>query len=46
MKELPVAVEVTKTPFEESQAMALDIDWQKKKEDPTFKGAFHEKKRK
>ena len=44
VKKLPAEVEVTKTPFAESQAMALDIDWQKKKEDPEFKGAFHEKK--
>ena len=44
VKELPEAVAVAKTPYEESQAMALDIDWQKKKEDPDFKGAFHEKK--
>jgi ATP-dependent RNA helicase RhlE len=46
LKALPPEVEIVKTPFEESQAMALDIDWQKKKEDPSFKGAFHEKKRK
>lgn len=46
LKALPPEVEIAKTPFEESQAMALDIDWQKKKEDPSFKGAFHEKKRK
>jgi ATP-dependent RNA helicase RhlE len=45
LKNLPDSVEITKTPFEESQAMALDIDWQKKKEDPEFKRAFHEKKR-
>jgi ATP-dependent RNA helicase RhlE len=46
VKDLPKEVEVTKTPFAEAQAMALDIDWQKKKEDPEFKGAFHEKKSK
>ncbi|WP_276368473.1 DEAD/DEAH box helicase [Chryseolinea sp. H1M3-3] len=46
VKDLPANVEVEKTPFEEAQAMALDIDWQKKKEDPSFKGAFHEKKTK
>jgi ATP-dependent RNA helicase RhlE len=45
VKELPAAVEIAKTPYEEAQAMALDIDWQKKKEDPEFKGAFHEKKK-
>jgi len=44
VKKLPEEVEVAKTPFAEAQAMALDIDWQKKKEDPDFKGAFHEKK--
>ena len=45
VKNLPAEVEITKTPYEEAQAMALDIDWQKKKEDPDFKGAFHEKKK-
>jgi ATP-dependent RNA helicase RhlE len=45
VKKLPDAVEVTKTPYEEVQAMALDIDWQRKKEDPEFKGAFHDKKK-
>ena len=44
LKNLPALVEISKTPHEESQAMALDIDWQKKKADPEFKGAFHEKK--
>ena len=46
MKKLPGEIEITKTPHEEAQAMALDIDWQKKKEDAAFKGAFHEKKKK
>lgn len=46
VKKLPEGVEIAKTPFAEAQAMALDIDWQKKKEDPDFKGAFHEKRRK
>lgn len=41
---LPEEVPVAKTSYEESQGMALDIDWQRKKEDPEFKGAFHEKK--
>lgn len=44
LKKLPDSVEVSKTPFAEAQAMALDIDWQKRKDDPEFKGAFHEKK--
>ncbi len=42
--DLPKEVPVAKTSYEESQAIALDIDWQRKKEDPDFKGAFHEKK--
>jgi len=46
VKKLPSEIKITKTPFEEAQAMALDIDWQKKKEDPSFRGAFHEKKKK
>lgn len=41
---LPANVEVTETPFDEQQAMLREIDEQRKKEDPTFKGAFHEKK--
>jgi ATP-dependent RNA helicase RhlE len=45
IKQLPADVEVAETPFEEAQAMAREIDWQKRKEDPTFKGAFHERKR-
>lgn len=46
LKKLPDTLEITKTPFAETQAMALDIDWQKKKDNPEFKGAFHEKKKK
>ncbi len=34
------------TPKEESQMMARDLDAQQKAADPTFKGAFHDKKRK
>lgn len=45
LKELPEQVHVAKTPFAEQQAMALAIDNQKKKDDPEFKGAFHEKRR-
>jgi ATP-dependent RNA helicase RhlE len=44
LKPLPLGLEIAKTSYEESQAMALDIDWQKRKEDPEFKGAFHEKR--
>ena len=41
---LPPLVEVTETPFDEQQAMLREIDEQRRKEDPTFLGAFHEKK--
>lgn len=40
----PKEVVVAKTPFEEKQEMLREIDKQKRKEDPDFKGAFHEKK--
>jgi len=41
---LPAEVFVEETPYEERQAMARAIDEQRRKEDPEFKGAFHEKK--
>ncbi len=41
---LPDTVEISETPFEEQQLMLREIDMQKRKEDPEFKGAFHEKK--
>jgi ATP-dependent RNA helicase RhlE len=43
---LPAEVKVEPTPRWEAQAMARSIDREKRKADPTFKGAFHEKKRK
>lgn len=43
---LPSEVFVEKTPFIESQEIARAIDDLKKKDDPDFKGAFHEKKKK
>lgn len=42
--DIPGEVEITDTPFEERQQMARDIDEQRRREDPEFKGAFHEKK--
>ena len=42
--QLPEKVEVLTTPFEERQEMLREIDRQKRKENPDFKGAFHEKK--
>lgn len=44
VKPLPAEVEVTETPKFEAKDMAREIDWQKKKDDPTFQGAFHERK--
>lgn len=44
-KEMPENVVVEKTPFEEKQLIAREIDLIKRKENPDFKGAFHEKKR-
>ena len=41
---LPDGVEVVTTPYEERQEMLREIDRQKRKENPDFKGAFHEKK--
>ncbi|GAA4442862.1 DEAD/DEAH box helicase [Ravibacter arvi] len=37
-------ITVAPTPFEEKQAMLREIDNQRRREDPDFKGAFHEKK--
>jgi len=45
VKRLPQDVEITETAFEEAQEMAREIDRQKRREDPDFKGAFHVKKR-
>lgn len=42
--ELPEELEIAKTPVDERQMMLREIDNQKRKEDPTFLGAFHEKK--
>ncbi len=44
VNELPDEVFVENTGFEERQAIAREIDSQKKKDNPDFKGAFHEKK--
>jgi ATP-dependent RNA helicase RhlE len=41
---MPPEVFVEETPFEERQDQNREIDLQKRKEDPDFKGAFHEKK--
>ncbi|SKC15474.1 DEAD/DEAH box helicase [Dyadobacter psychrophilus] len=44
-KELPEDLEIAATPVTERQDMLREIDNQKRKEDPTFLGAFHEKKK-
>ncbi|QOI98835.1 MAG: DEAD/DEAH box helicase [Flammeovirgaceae bacterium] len=44
VKKLPAQVVIAETPKEEKLAMAREIDRQKKKEDPLYKGAFHDKK--
>ena len=42
--QIPADVIVEETSFEESQQIARDIDYQKKKRDPNYQGAFHSKK--
>jgi len=46
LKKLPKDISVDPTPFDEQQLMAREIDKQRKKEDPSYKGAFHPKKKK
>jgi len=42
-KKFPAIVPLEQTPIEEMQEMLREIDEQKRKEDPNFKGAFHKK---
>lgn len=42
--ELPEQVVVEETPFNEKQSMDREIDVQKRRENPDYKGAFHDKK--
>lgn len=44
LKKVPPEVVIEPTSFEEQQQMAREIDAQRRREDPDFKGAFHEKK--
>jgi ATP-dependent RNA helicase RhlE len=46
VEELPASVTIHKTSFEEKQKMAREIDQQRRKMDPTFKGAFHDRQKK
>lgn len=41
---IPGKVEVPETPFEEKQAYARELDRLKQRDNPDYKGAFHEKK--
>ena len=44
VSDIPADVFVEETPYEERQEQAKEVDMQKRKDDPEFKGAFHEKK--
>jgi ATP-dependent RNA helicase RhlE len=41
---VPAVVFIEQTPYEERQDQNREIDMQKRREDPDFKGAFHDKK--
>jgi ATP-dependent RNA helicase RhlE len=41
---IPGVVEVPQTPFEEKQSYARELDRLKQRDNPEYKGAFHEKK--
>ena len=45
VKKLPTEIKIEETQFEEQQEMAREIDRQKRREDPEYRGAFHERKR-
>jgi len=44
VKKLPDEIKIEETSTEEAQVMAREIDRQKKREDPEYGGAFHERK--
>jgi ATP-dependent RNA helicase RhlE len=44
-KEIPEEIKIFETEFEERQKQKREIDRQRKIDDPSFQGAFHEKKR-
>jgi len=46
VKKLPDEIKIEETSTEEAQVMAREIDRQKKREDPEYGGAFHERKEK
>jgi ATP-dependent RNA helicase RhlE len=43
--QIPVGVEIVETTFEERQLQLREIDRQRKIDDPTYQGAFHQRKR-
>ncbi|MGB3618282.1 MAG: DEAD/DEAH box helicase [Catalinimonas sp.] len=43
---LPEGIQVPKTPTAEKQEQAREIDRQRRRDDPSYQGAFHEKKKK
>ena len=45
LQELPEGVEVVENDFEERQQQLREIDRQRKIDDPTYQGAFHQKKK-
>jgi ATP-dependent RNA helicase RhlE len=46
LQELPKGVEVVETDFDERQRQLREIDRQRKIDDPTYQGAFHQRKKK
>jgi ATP-dependent RNA helicase RhlE len=46
VKSLPGNLDIEEASIEEKVEMAREIDRQKRKDDPTFQGAFHERKKK
>ncbi|MCA8832101.1 DEAD/DEAH box helicase [Hymenobacter pini] len=44
LEPIPEGVEIAKTSFDEQQSMDREKDERRKREDPTFQGAFHERK--
>jgi len=44
VRDLPSEIQIEETSKDEKQAMARELDFWKRKMDPTFKGAFHERK--
>lgn len=44
VKVLPASIAIEETLYDEKQYMAREVDNQKRRDDPEFKGAFHDKK--